>query len=56
MADATQALKSITPKLREQLHISGINMMSECGKRFEFRYVLGIRDHRQFSCTLVGCG
>jgi hypothetical protein len=43
MADATQALKSITPKKREQLHVSGINMLSECGKRFEFRYILGIR-------------
>jgi hypothetical protein len=43
MTDATNALKSITPKKREQLHISGINMLSECGKRFEFRYILGIR-------------
>src|SRR5205809_8093913 len=43
MADATSALKSITPKQREQLHISGINVMNECGKRFAFRYVLGIR-------------
>jgi len=43
MSDATQALKSITPKKREQLHISGVNMLEECGKRFEFRYILGIR-------------
>lgn len=43
MTDATRALKSITPKKREQLHISAINMLEECGKRFEFRYVLGIR-------------
>lgn len=43
MTDATNALKSITPKKREQLHISGVNMLEECGKRFEFRYVLGIR-------------
>ncbi len=43
MTDATKALASITPKQREQLHISGINMLNECGKRFEFRYVLGIR-------------
>ncbi|HKM80171.1 MAG TPA: PD-(D/E)XK nuclease family protein [Candidatus Acidoferrum sp.] len=43
MTDATRALKSITAKKREQLHISAINMLEECGKRFEFRYVLGIR-------------
>jgi hypothetical protein len=43
MSDATDALKSITPKKREQLHVSGMNMMSDCGLRFYFRYVLGIR-------------
>lgn len=43
MPDATKDLKSITPKQREQFHISGINMLQECGKRFEFRYILGIR-------------
>src|SRR6266446_4259177 len=43
MSNAVSQLASITPKRREQLHISGINMLSECGKRFEFRYVLGIR-------------
>lgn len=43
MSDASKALASITTKRREQLHISGINMLSECGKRFEFRYILGIR-------------
>jgi hypothetical protein len=43
MTDATKALAAITPKQREQLHISGINMLNECGKRFEFRYILGIR-------------
>lgn len=43
MNDASKALESITPKKREQLHISGINMMHDCGKRFEFRYILGIR-------------
>src|SRR4029077_4573656 len=43
MTDATKALASITPKKREQLHVSGINMLSDCGKRFEFRYILGIR-------------
>lgn len=43
MTDASSLLKGITPKKREQLHISGVNMLSECGKRFEFRYILGIR-------------
>lgn len=43
MTDVAKQLASITPKKREQLHISGVNMLSECGKRFEFRYVLGIR-------------
>lgn len=43
MTDASALLKGITPKKREQLHISGVNMLSECGKRFEFRYILGIR-------------
>jgi hypothetical protein len=43
MNDVTRAIKSITPKKREQLHISAINMLDECGKRFEFRYILGIR-------------
>jgi len=43
MTDASALLKGITPKKREQLHISSVNMLSECGKRFEFRYVLGIR-------------
>lgn len=43
MTDATRAIKSITAKKREQLHISAITMLEECGKRFEFRYVLGIR-------------
>ena len=43
MTDATNAIKSITQKKREQLHISAINMLEECGKRFEFRYILGIR-------------
>jgi hypothetical protein len=30
-------------KLRKQLHISGLNMISECGYRFMFRYMLGIK-------------
>jgi hypothetical protein len=38
-------LKSIigADKLRKQLHISGINMLNECGIRFEFRYILGMK-------------
>ena len=28
-------------KLRKQLHISGLNMLTECGYRFYFRYILG---------------
>ena len=36
-------LSSITPKLRQQLHISGINMMNTCGQRFFYRYILGLR-------------
>jgi hypothetical protein len=30
-------------KLRKQLHISGINMLNECGVRFQFRYILGMK-------------
>lgn len=43
MVDTAKQIASITPKRREQIHISGVNMLEECGKRFEFRYVLGIR-------------
>lgn len=31
------------PKVRQQLHISGINMLTECGQRFFYRYILGIK-------------
>jgi len=41
--DNAKELASITPKKREQLHVSGINMLNDCGLRFYFRYVLGIR-------------
>lgn len=53
MADATQALKSITPKIRKQLHQSGAEMLGKCGIAFEFRYLLGIR--RPPSAFLI-CG
>ncbi|HKM80546.1 MAG TPA: hypothetical protein VJY15_06245, partial [Candidatus Acidoferrum sp.] len=43
MTDATSALKSITPKKREQIHISFMNMLSVCQLRTWFRYGLGIR-------------
>lgn len=33
----------MSEKKRNQLHISAVNMLEECGKRFEFRYTLGIR-------------
>jgi hypothetical protein len=36
-------LKSITPKIRQQLHQSGLEMLSKCGIQFEFRYLKGIR-------------
>jgi hypothetical protein len=45
MMSTVPKLSEILPKqkLRQQLHISGINMMSECGQRFFYRYVLGIK-------------
>jgi hypothetical protein len=43
MADATELLKSITPKKREQFHISFMNMLNICQLRTMFRYKLGIR-------------
>jgi hypothetical protein len=43
MTDLTKEIESLTPKLRQQLHISGVNMLSDCGQRFFFRYILGIR-------------
>lgn len=38
-------VKKIVPKakLRKQIHISSVNMLNDCGVRFEFRYVRGIR-------------
>lgn len=44
-SDTVPSLKSILPKekFRQQLHISGINMLTECGQRFFYRYILGIR-------------
>src|ERR1700756_3447920 len=38
-------LEKLIPKsnLRQQLHISGVNMLTDCGYRFMFRYMLGIR-------------
>lgn len=44
MSDVAKELASITPKApRQQLHISGVNMLNDCGQRFFYRYVLGIR-------------
>lgn len=39
------ALKDIVSKerRRQQLHISGINMLNECGQRFFYRYILGVK-------------
>ncbi len=30
-------------KQRRQIHVSGVNMMNDCGQRFLFRYILGIK-------------
>jgi hypothetical protein len=39
------SIHQITPKakLRRQIHVSGINMANDCGQRFLFRYILGIK-------------
>ena len=39
------SIEKITPKakLRRQIHVSGINMANDCGQRFLFRYILGIK-------------
>ena len=39
------SIEEITPKakLRRQIHVSGINMANDCGQRFLFRYILGIK-------------
>lgn len=38
-------LNKILPKnkLRKQIHVSSINMLNDCGVRYEFRYILGIK-------------
>ena len=36
-------LASITPKVRKQLHQSGLEMLSKCGIQFEFRYLKGMK-------------
>jgi hypothetical protein len=33
----------MTQKLRKQLHISALNMLNDCGLRFYFRYVMGVK-------------
>jgi PD-(D/E)XK nuclease superfamily len=43
MSDAVKALTSIMPKVRKQLHQSGLEMLSKCGIQFEFRYLKGIK-------------
>lgn len=39
------SIDKITPKAkqRKQIHVSGINMANDCGQRFLFRYILGIK-------------
>ena len=38
-------LNKIIPKSkqRRQMHVSAVNMLNDCGARFEFRYILGIK-------------
>jgi RecB family exonuclease len=36
-------LSSITGKVRQQLHQSGLEMLSKCGIQFEFRYLKGMK-------------
>jgi hypothetical protein len=43
MSDTAKALASITPKKREQIHQSFMNMLGVCQLRTMFRYKLGIR-------------
>lgn len=46
MSDAVVPLiEKITPKSkqRKQIHVSAINMANDCGQRFLFRYILGIK-------------
>lgn len=35
------SLDKIRKKQRKQIHVSGINMLNDCGQRFMFRYILG---------------
>src|SRR5208337_1625233 len=39
------SMDKIIPKAkqRRQIHVSGINMANDCGQRFLFRYILGIK-------------
>ena len=39
------SIKQITPKSkqRQQIHVSALNMAADCGQRFLFRYILGIK-------------
>ena len=45
MSEVVPPLSQILPrhKLRQQLHISSVNMLNDCGQRFLYRYVLGKR-------------
>ncbi len=38
-------IETITPKAkqRQQIHVSALNMAADCGQRFLFRYILGIK-------------
>lgn len=37
------SVPDVSKKLRSQLHVSALNMMSDCAVRFQFRYLLGIK-------------
>src|SRR5215469_1069374 len=43
MSDATKALASITPKVRQQIHQSFMRMVGVCQLQAMYRYKLGIR-------------
>jgi hypothetical protein len=36
-------IEKIAAKQRRQIHVSGINMANDCGQRFLFRYILGVK-------------
>lgn len=40
---SSDALATMTVKLRQQLHQSGLEMLSKCGIQFEFRYLKGMK-------------